>query len=216
MSQDMRGEQQRGSIRSRRSTQSGHRQYTRQVGAGTGSAYINHGEEDEPGSCGFLRAVRGVDQIIDAGAGEDKAGREEANDGNMVGLSGIGCDDNEDANDEAEHISNAKPGVIRIGSATFWDGLGGRNGGTNECDKPRKLSERDRSAGSSLFSPGFRKDCEHCTMGRGDKAGEEKDRTYHRDRDGSQRKRVADDVVHAHGAPRRATTVHTHLAIHFS
>ena len=132
----MREGRQREWIQSRRSKQSRAWSAYGPDRRGCGTAYIYHREQNESCRGSFLRAIGGIDQLIDADAGHNKPGREEANNGNVIGLSGIRRHDNKDANDETEHKSNAEPGVIIKGDSFF---LGSRNSGTHERDEPRKL-----------------------------------------------------------------------------
>lgn len=176
-------------------------------------AYIYHGKQDEASRSGLLRAIRGIDQPVDAGAAKDEPSREEANEGNMISLCGIGCHDDEDTNDEAEHICNGEPREIRKAEGSM---LGCCDGRSHKGDKPCELSQISQSARKSLSTkarcPEGLRTLHYLVEG-----SREEDPTYHRDRDGGQRKGVADDVVHAHRAHARGSAaLRVHLPIHFA
>lgn len=101
---------------------------------------IYHGKQDEASRSGLLRTIRGIDQPVDARAAKDEPSREEANEGNMISLCGIGCHDDEDTNDEAEHICNGEPREIRKAEGSM---LGGRDGRSHKRDKPCEYRDRD-------------------------------------------------------------------------
>lgn len=102
---------------------------------GTGHTYVYHGHEEE--SCrGSLHGAIGlVDQIVDGEAGQDHADGEEANESNMVGLGGFGCDNDEDADDEAKHMGETEPPVVIEVPVV----LGGRDGRAHEGNEPGQL-----------------------------------------------------------------------------
>lgn len=71
--------------------------------------YVNHRQQNVASSGGFLGPIRRVDQRVDGGAREDQSAGEEANDGNVVSLCRVGRNDDEDANNAAEHECYREP-----------------------------------------------------------------------------------------------------------
>ncbi len=100
---------------------------------------VEHGEEDEAGAGSLTGAIVGVDEAVDAGAGEDEAGGKVAAEGDLVGLDGVGSDDDEDANVEEEGEDDGPPGKLGevvLGGASGLD-LGDDT--RDEANEPGKL-----------------------------------------------------------------------------
>jgi FAD/FMN-containing dehydrogenase len=77
------------------------------------STYRNHGHQDEAGRGSLAGAVTGVDESVARRRRQDKTGAEITNDGNMVRLGGVGGDDDEDADDSAQHVDERPPREAR-------------------------------------------------------------------------------------------------------
>lgn len=73
---------------------------------------VKHGEQDETGAGGLASANVGVDEGVDAGAGEHQAGSEVAAEGDVVGLDRVGGDDDKDANIDEEGEDDGPPGEL--------------------------------------------------------------------------------------------------------
>jgi len=83
----------------------------------------------------------------------------------------------------------------------------------NHASCHRSVSQHEKSSLQGQMIP---RRIANAAAQSGEKGSREKDPTYHRDGDGSQRKGVADDVVHAHRAHARGSTALRVHPIHFA
>ncbi len=102
---------------------------------------VEHGEQDKAGAGGLAGANVGVDEVVDAGAGEDEAGSKVAAEGDVIGLDSVGGDDDEDADVDKEGVDGGPPGKL-------WEVVDGGLGRLNladdardEADEPGKLMD---------------------------------------------------------------------------
>lgn len=107
---------------------------------------VEHGEQDEAGSGGLTGANVGVDEVVDAGAGENEAGGKVAAEGNVVGLDGVGGDDDKNANVEEEGIHDGPPGEFRKALAALNLGDNARY----EADEPGEHADRESREGKGV------------------------------------------------------------------
>lgn len=74
--------------------------------------YANHGEDDVSSCCRVRSSSSFVDEAVGAGGGDDDADSEVANKRDVVCVDGVGCDNDEDADNTGQHPDWSKPCVV--------------------------------------------------------------------------------------------------------
>ena len=113
-----------------------------------GEPYLYHGQQDEARGGGLERATAGVDEEVDRRRREDYAGGEVADYGHVVGLDGVGGDDDKDAYYEEEDVDDRPPGedgeFERLGDLYLADDA------ADEGHYPRELGRLAKSIDASV------------------------------------------------------------------
>jgi hypothetical protein len=111
--------------------------------------YRHHGQEDKASGRGFLSPVAGIHKAVDGRSGQDETAGQVADDGDMVGLGGVGGDDDKDASNDEEVVDNGPPGICGEGAL----GLNLGDDGGDEGNDPREL-KRLASIVTAVSLPG--------------------------------------------------------------
>jgi len=99
----------------------------------------DHRQQNETSTSSLFGTMGAVNGVVCADRGKDKGGTEVTNDGDTIDITGVGTEDEDQANVNTEHVSDRPPVQVRIIGLNIGDN------GRDEGDQPRQ--DRDGKRG---------------------------------------------------------------------